>query len=145
MISSATLFAAMLKSPCKDEGIIRDDVVGHHVPERVGGEAAPFGSLGHLPVEVDAGDVGGVATLEGPPELKPRHQEAVDAVCVLEPASDDREVFMAHGGAERLPDAHSHRGLSQTIGPDKVEVPVAHPLLRRGVVVALLDCENPRR
>ena len=52
---------------------------------------------------------------------------------------------MARDGAERVPDAHSHRGLSQTIGPDKVDVLVAHPLLRRGVVVALLDCEDPRR
>ena len=79
VISSATLFAAMLKSPVRT-GVIRDDVVGHHVPERVGGEAAPFGSLGHFPVEVDAGDIEGVATLEGPPELELRHQEAVDAV-----------------------------------------------------------------
>ena len=96
-------------------------------------------------MKVDAGDVGSVATLEGPPELEPRHQEAIDAACALEPASDDREIFMAHDGAERVPDAHSHRGLSQTIGPDKVDVLVAHPLLRRGVVVALLDCEDPRR
>ena len=34
---------------------------------------------------------------------------------------------------------------SPTIGPDKVDVLVAHPLLRGGVAVALLDCEDPRR
>ena len=94
---------------------------------------------------MDAGHVEGVAALEGPLELEPRHQEAVDAVCTLEPASDDREVFMAHDNAERVPDAHSHRGLSQAIGSDKVDVLVAHPLLRRGVLVSLLDCEDPRR